>query len=232
MYIPSKKFISVHHIRLYCLSNFVPIEGRLELPHSSISFCVSGENGEARNEICYWTWLLGQPQTTTFSAIRLPIKKAVLSRMMCHDTTEKKTLAEGCKVTCDQVIWNRARIPSRRVDDCVKTLRDLDETYTSPIFTRSSSQMFSRLSNWRTRERSFHEIPEELVQQQSRGLCGSWLRALWGDPEQATSRYDRIRVWSSPAQHSREHNAELLQYVFLGGEFLEKAAANDLSSWK
>lgn len=37
----------------FIVSNFVPIEGRLELPHSSISFCVSGENGEARNEICY-----------------------------------------------------------------------------------------------------------------------------------------------------------------------------------
>ena len=75
-------------------------------------------------------WLLEKP-VDSLSYARLPTKRDVLSLCLFHHVVEKKTVSEGLNLTCGKVlsVWERARIPSQRVDACVRKLRGIYDKY-------------------------------------------------------------------------------------------------------
>ncbi len=75
-------------------------------------------------------WLIGKP-ISLLSTARLPRMLDVLQLLQFHHLTEGRTLPESYKMTCDAVIciWMRARIPTQRVDSCVRKLSKLHQNY-------------------------------------------------------------------------------------------------------
>lgn len=75
-------------------------------------------------------WLLGKP-VDSLSCARLPRKRDVLSLYLFHHVVEKKTVMEGLNLACGKVltVWERARIPTQRVDACVRKLRGIHDKY-------------------------------------------------------------------------------------------------------
>jgi hypothetical protein len=75
-------------------------------------------------------WLIGKP-ISQLSTARLPRMLDVLQLLQFHHFIEGRTLPESYKMACDAVIfiWMRARIPTQRVDSCVRKLSKLHENY-------------------------------------------------------------------------------------------------------
>lgn len=75
-------------------------------------------------------WLIGKP-CSQLSTARLPRMLDVLQLVQFHDLTEGRTLRESYRMSCDAVIciWMRARIPTQRVDSCVRKLSKLHQNY-------------------------------------------------------------------------------------------------------
>lgn len=75
-------------------------------------------------------WLLGKP-VDSLSCARLPRKRDVLSLYLFHHVVEKKTVMEGLNLAFGKVltVWERARIPTQRVDACVRKLRGIHDKY-------------------------------------------------------------------------------------------------------
>lgn len=75
-------------------------------------------------------WLLGK-SISNFSTARLPRGLDVLRVLQFYHFDEGNTLPVSYKKTCDAVlcVWERARIPTQRVDSCVRKLSRLYEQY-------------------------------------------------------------------------------------------------------
>lgn len=55
----------------------------------------------------------------------------MLSLYLFHHVVEKKTVSEGLNLACGKVlnVWKRARIPTQRVDACIRKLRGIHDEY-------------------------------------------------------------------------------------------------------
>jgi len=85
------------------------------------------------------------------STARLPRALDVLRLFQFHHVTEGRTVQNSYKMTCDAVIavWNRAAIPTQRVDSCIRKLSKLYEEY-------------SALKKNRTRQRESDRMKEDV----------------------------------------------------------------------
>lgn len=77
-------------------------------------------------------FLIGKP-VPHLSTARLPRGLYVLRIVQFYNLNEKRTLPVSCKLTCEQVItvWERARMPTQRIDSCVRKVSKLFERYRS-----------------------------------------------------------------------------------------------------
>jgi hypothetical protein len=77
-------------------------------------------------------WLLGKP-TCHLSAARLPRILDALRLVQFYHIIEGRTLPESYKLACEEVIivWSRAKIPTQRIDSCVRKLSKHYEKYLS-----------------------------------------------------------------------------------------------------
>ena len=91
-------------------------------------------------------WLLGNP-ISQLSTARLPRGIDVLQLVQFHHLNEGKTLPESYQKACDEAIsvWERARIPTQRVDSCVRKLSKLYEHYQSLKKNRSRKRESDRM---------------------------------------------------------------------------------------
>ena len=96
-------------------------------------------------------WLLENP-ISHLSTARLPRSLDVLQLLEFHHITEGRTLPESYKMACDAVIciWMRARIPTQRVDSCVRKLSKLFQNY------------LAALKVLRTRQRESDRMKEDM----------------------------------------------------------------------
>jgi hypothetical protein len=77
-------------------------------------------------------WLLGKT-VSHLSTARLPRGLDILRLINFHHCEEGKSLPESYKLACEAAIgvWARARIPTQRIDSCVRKLKKLHEEYMS-----------------------------------------------------------------------------------------------------
>uniref|UniRef100_UPI00358FB6CD uncharacterized protein n=1 Tax=Myxine glutinosa TaxID=7769 RepID=UPI00358FB6CD len=75
-------------------------------------------------------WLLGKPNPN-LSTARLPCGLDALRLVQFHHIKEGSTLPASYKLACEAVVavWEQARIPTRRIDSCVRKLSKMYEKY-------------------------------------------------------------------------------------------------------
>ena len=95
-------------------------------------------------------FLLGNP-ISELSTARLPRALDVLRLFQFHHVTKGKTVQNSYKMTCDAVIavWDRAAIPTQRIDSCIRKLSKLHDNYLA-------------LKKNRTRQRESDRIKEDI----------------------------------------------------------------------
>lgn len=105
-------------------------------------------------------WLLGKPKRH-LSTARLPRGLDVLRLVQFHHLEDEKTLPESYKLACEKVIsiWQRARIPTQRIDSCVRKLSKLYDKYISLKKSRTRHQESDRL-----KEDTFRKDLEKLFE--------------------------------------------------------------------
>ncbi|XP_050549011.1 uncharacterized protein LOC126910464 [Daktulosphaira vitifoliae] len=75
-------------------------------------------------------WLIGKP-TETFSFARLPSKEDVLRFFHFHHLEKKQTFKKSIRSTAESVleVWEKARIPTQRIDSVERKLSKLVDEY-------------------------------------------------------------------------------------------------------
>src|SRR5215469_7417663 len=99
-------------------------------------------------------WLLGKGMNKLSNA-RLPTCSDVLRLVQYHHHSEAHTLRKSYNISCEEVlkVWERARIPTQRIDSCVRKLTRLYEEYITLKKNRKT-----QLQSCRSKEHSFQEI--------------------------------------------------------------------------
>ena len=103
-------------------------------------------------------WLLGKGMNKLSNA-RLPTCSDVLRLVQYHHHSEAQTLRKSYNIACEEVlkVWERARIPTQRIDSCVRKLTRLYEEYITLKKNRKT-----QLQSCRSKEHSFQENIKKL----------------------------------------------------------------------
>ena len=75
-------------------------------------------------------WLVGKPQKD-ITCSNLPTNLLVLKKLLYHHTEEKRTVKDSAKLAIKATLnfWEKARIPTQRIDSAERKLLKLYDEY-------------------------------------------------------------------------------------------------------